>query len=122
MIPNRCQYSENIKQQKQTRIEIPLEENQPTSKIYIQDTQVIVLWDTGATDCYIDLDMVAKLDLKKISHKQPINLRMFDGSPSKAGPIQEYVETTLPLNLQSQAIIAKLNITKLSGADIVIGF
>ena len=79
------------------------------------------MWDSGASDSYIDHDASLNFADQTYSHLKPIQLRLFDGSPASAGPITSYVSLDLRLTSDGQPYSTVLNITKLQGSDIVLG-
>ena len=81
-----------------------------------------VLWDTGASDSYIDDRVASSLGLKVYELEDPIDLRLFDGSRTSSGPISQYIH--LDLRFPSSTVFAStpFQITRLSGSDLVIGF
>jgi transposase InsO family protein len=84
------------------------------------NTEVRILVDTGATGCFINQAFVDLHQLTTQVHDNPLKLTLFDGQPSSAGEIKEYVEDCLQvIGLASKV---KFDVTRLSGVDIVLGF
>ena len=77
--------------------------------------------DTGATECYMDGRVSSKFADVTQAHAKPIELRLFDGKPSSSGPLTSYVDLPLMCSAKQESIPTRFNITKLQGADIVLG-
>ena len=99
-------------------------EAQPIIPVTIEGTKgniLDALMDTGATECYIDFQASSKFADVTQKHSKPVDLRLFDGSMSSAGPISSYVDLPLLMSTSQDPIPTRFNITKLQGADIVLG-
>ena len=99
-------------------------ETQPIIPVTIEgsgDDTFDALMDTGATECYIDTRSSSKFADILQDHSKPIELRLFDGSPSSAGPLTSYVDLPLMFSTSQVPISTRFNVTKLQGADIVLG-
>jgi transposase InsO family protein len=81
---------------------------------------VRVLLDTGATGCFINQGFVDSRQIKTQVHDTPRPLTLFDGTPSSAGAIREFVEEDLHVIGQDTQV--KFDVTLLSGVDIVLGY
>jgi len=79
------------------------------------------LWDSGASDSYIDHNASLDFADRTYLYPKPIELRLFDGTPASTGPITQYIKLDLRLTTDGQPIPTILNVTKLHGADIVLG-
>ena len=119
---------ETSKSQKQDfSYQIQLEAQQPTSIATIDysgiqhDKTFKVLWDTGAQESYISPDVSNLLQDLTRPHTNPIELRLFDGRPTSAGPITHYADFKIRLSPKQESVRLKANVTKLHGADIVLG-
>ena len=79
------------------------------------------MFHTGATASFIDEnhELVRKLEIKKLSKER--QLLMFDGRPSASGSIKYYIEADIQFHAAYPLIKADLIITRLNGADVVLG-
>jgi hypothetical protein len=121
--------AERIKSQKQDRsaIKIPVSERQPISIVTVErpgKTQIRLstLWDTGATDCYINHTAASKLDGFRQEYHEPVELRLFDGSVATTGPLTEYVEIDIKVDPLHPPARVKASVTRLCGTDLVLGW
>lgn len=121
--------AERIKSQKQDRsaIKIPVSERQPISIVTVErpgKTQIRLstLWDTGATDCYINHTAASKLDGFRQEYHEPVELRLFDGSVATTGPLTEYVEIDIKVHPLHPPARVKASVTRLCGTDLVLGW
>lgn len=107
-----------------TRATIPISSGQPflevTVKGDVPDTFRLLL-DTGASDNYIDHRAALNFSQLSQQYKNPINIRLFDGTPSSSGPITQFLELPLRISSDLAPIDTHLHVTKLEGADIVLG-
>jgi hypothetical protein len=56
---------------------------------------ILALWDTGASDSYIDADCPALKGQTLLTYPKPIELRLFDGNLCSAGQLTQYIDTTI---------------------------
>jgi hypothetical protein len=56
-----------------------------------------------------------------LAHPTPIDLRLFDGKPSSAGQITQYIDTHIRVSSTFAALPIRLNVTTLCDVDIVLG-
>jgi hypothetical protein len=103
--------------------EVRLDTLYTTSRIVLSkgDTEVEALWDTGATECYMDVGLLEEIGEIGRSYAKPIELRLFDGGPSSAGSISKYYDTTMRVSKNGGPIGIRFNITKLLNKGVVIG-
>lgn len=101
---------------------------QPTSLITINTcssnpnpVQATVLWDTGATQSFLDDKFTANLAGTPLAYPRPFELRLFDGSVAIAGPITHYLDIEIKLHPDHPSIPTRVSLTKLHGADLVLG-
>jgi hypothetical protein len=90
--------------------------SQPSSTI-----QATILWDTGATESYLDHQTAAKLAVSPLAYPKPIELRLFDGTIAEAGPLTHYLDINIKLHQDHPSIPTRVSLTRLYGADIVLG-
>jgi hypothetical protein len=88
---------------------------------YGDTPSLTALWDTGATDCYIDLRAAARFNKLRLNFPSPIELRLFDGNASSAGLITQYIDFNIRVHPSHASVPIRVNITKLCGADLVLG-
>ena len=81
-------------------------------------TKVSILLDLGASNNFID--QAFSNSISTTQFKKPRRITLFDGKPSSARPLREYVKDTLALG--GVRSLAKFNVTILSGLDIVFGY
>lgn len=92
--------------------------------VEINSTPMRVLFDTGASDSYLDTRHADKFGDDMRQYPKPVKLRMFDGSSSSSGAIMHYVDTELTLSSHTDEPIRipiRLNSTTLCDADVVVG-
>ena len=87
----------------------------------IMDHTIPTMFDTGATASFIDEshELVRQLPIMKLDY--PRQLLMFDGRPSASGYIKYYLEVELQFHPDYPRTKTTLFVTRLSGADIVLG-
>ena len=76
---------------------------------------------TGATECYMDGRVSSKFADVTQAHDKPIELQLFNEKPSSSGPLTLYVDLPLMFSTSHESIPTRFNITKLQGANIVLG-
>ena len=81
---------------------------------------ILVLLDSGASESYIDVEFAKSRRLSTIQFSQPRRLTLFDGQPSSAGPIVEYVRESLAIGDYSSK--AEFSLTRLTGVHVVLGY
>ena len=100
-------------------------EESPVTRIRLGDEKglsILALWDSGCyKSSFIDAAIVTKLGLKTGRLDKPVSLRLFDGTATSAGPIQEYVETEVFLREDRRSKPIFLYVTTLCDAEVVIG-
>lgn len=81
---------------------------------------ILILVDSGASDSYLDENFAKarRLDIKPLA--APRDLLLFDGQPSSAGKLKEFVRESLRIGDYSRKV--EFNLTRLTGVDIVLGF
>ncbi|KAL8634640.1 MAG: hypothetical protein Q9228_007771, partial [Teloschistes exilis] len=92
-----------------------------SSKIGDNGNTASVLMDSGAVGTFISVLHPILDTLEPIEYDSPKTLVMFDGRDSAHGEITHYVATTLKFHDSFPAYPVHLDVTKLCGADIVIG-
>lgn len=83
--------------------------------------EFLTLWDTGASDSYIDSSALSSVTESPIPYATPLELRLFDGKPSSAGRITHYLDTVIRVTPNTPPVPIRLNVTSLCDADIVLG-
>jgi transposase InsO family protein len=98
---------------------------QPTSSVTIDSpnhpANLTALWDTGATESYIDHQAATQFADLYRPYPNPVELRLFDGRASSAGLIKHYLDFKIRVHPDHAAVPTRVNVTKLCGADIVLG-
>jgi hypothetical protein len=82
--------------------------------------ELVILLDTGATGNFVNQELVDSCHLSPSPHTSPKRLTLFDGSASSSGAITAFVQDKL--NVLGNTFEIKLDITRLAGADIVLGY
>ena len=82
-----------------------------------------VLWDSGAKGSFIDISFANHPSIQPFRRtlETPSPLQMFDGRPSSSGPITHTVNLPLVLQNGLASLLTTLYVTRLAGADIVLG-
>lgn len=103
--------------------EIRLDSKYTTSIVVLEkdSRKVEALWDTGATESYMDEKLLEAIGEEGKRYKVPIQLCLFDGKPSSAGSITKFYDTSMVLVEGGNPIPVRFNITKLSNKGVVIG-
>lgn len=82
--------------------------------------ELVILLDTGATGNFVNQELIDSCHLSASPHTSPKRLTLFDGSASSSGAITAFVQDRL--NVLGNTFDVKLDITRLAGADIVLGY
>ncbi|MGV2348471.1 MAG UNVERIFIED_CONTAM: retropepsin-like domain-containing protein, partial [Methylobacterium ajmalii] len=104
-------------------MDIPLD-SRIGAEVKISGQKFRALFDTGATDSFIDTRHAEKFGEKVRSYSRPVELRMFDGRTSSSGALMHYIDTHLAVTSADQRTYfmrVRLNVTKLCGSDVVLG-
>jgi len=77
------------------------------------------LIDTGSQATFIDEGFVTRHGITRRKLSRPMNLRMVDGSASRAGAITEFC--IIKIKIDQRTLTEKFNITQLGKDDIILG-
>ena len=103
---------------------IPFGESRPPITEIITTSNLVTLstlWDSGATESYIDYQAAAPFADQWQPYLQPITLRLFDGQTSLAGLILHYLDLKLLFLHNTSPKPVRLSLTKLERSNIVLG-
>ena len=102
-------------------VSVPFGSVQPLISVLVNGLSSLVLLDSGALESYINTELAFKFADDIRPQPSPIELRMFDGSATSKGAITHYIDCQVSLSPSSSPISSRLSITKIAGADLVLG-
>lgn len=94
----------------------------PISEMKVGNVVCKTLWHTGAQDCFMD-DAFATTNFRQHlrTFARPIQLRMFDGSPSSSGPIVKFLDLPVSFPPNRREFYVRFYLTELAGSHVVMG-